>query len=436
MSAPVAVRLWGSTIGAVHKAPNADFYSFQYDARFAQSGLELAPITMPLAKSTYAFPSLARQSFSGLPGLLSDSLPDNFGNALIDAWLVRQGRNPGNFTAIERLCYVGTRGMGALEYHPVIGSQSNESAQIEIEALVDLAGRILDERQNLSLDVHNGNEGEALTQLLRVGTSAGGARAKALIAWNPLTNEVRSGQIDNDPGFEYWILKFDGVKRAGETLFSDSLGFGAIEYAYHLMAKEAGIDMSECRLMEENGRRHFMSRRFDRTIAGEKLHMLSLGGMAHFDFNMAGAYSYEQALWVLRKLNLPMDSIEEQYRRMIFNIMTRNQDDHVKNIAFLMDKKGKWALSPAFDLTYSFNPSGEWTSSHQMTVNSKRDQFTFEDLKKVAETASMKRGRATDIVEEVRASVSRWKDFFETAKIEEKQAQEIGASLRLNLPKK
>ena len=434
MNNPVAVRLWGKTIGAVHQAPNTDYCSFQYAPEFTRSGIEVAPLMMPLANHTYSFPQLARRNLGGLPGLLSDSLPDYFGNALIDAWLIRQGQDPKSFGALERLCYVGTRGMGALEYHPTIGSNSSESSAIEIDSLVKLAGQILEQRNNLSVDIGQGSEQQALVELLNVGTSAGGARAKALIAWNPSTNEVRSGQTKTESQFEYWILKFDGVKQSGESQFSDPLGFGAIEYAYFLMAKEAGIEMSDCRLLEENGRRHFMTHRFDRTMKGEKLHMLSLGGMAHYDFNLAGAYSYEQALRVIRKLDLPMESIEEQYRRMVFNILARNQDDHVKNIAFLMNKKGQWKLSPAFDVTYSFNPSGEWTSKHQMTVNGKRDNFTMADLKAVAAGVSMKRGRATAIYDQVQESVSRWRDFFQAARVKENQAEQIGTKLRLELP--
>jgi len=434
MNEPVAVRLWGSTIGAVHRSPNSEAYTFQYAPDFARSGIEVAPLTMPLSNQVYSFPELNRKTFGGLPGLLSDSLPDYFGNALIDAWLTRNGRDPGSFSALERLCYVGKRGMGAVEYHPIIGEQAGTDSQIEVNELVELAGRILEERNNLSISVQQGDEEKALTQLFRVGTSAGGARAKVLIAWNPATNEVRSGQVDNMSPFEYWILKFDGANRSEEPELADSRGYGAIEYAYFLMAKAAGISMSACRIMEENGRRHFMTRRFDRTPTNEKLHMLSLGGMAHYDFNMAGAYSYEQALRVIRKLNLPMDSIEEQFRRMVFNVLARNQDDHVKNIAFLMDKRGNWALSPAFDVTYSFNPSGDWTSSHQMSVNGKRNDFRVSDLIMVADGASMQRGKATEIYDQVRSAVSHWKDFFNEAEVAPHFAQKIGPTMRLNLP--
>ena len=434
MKPPVAVQLWGRTIGAVHQPPDTEYCTFQYDPGFAQSGIQVAPLTMPLAVHPYAFPELARRSFGGLPGLLSDSLPDYFGNALIDAWLVRQGRRPGDFSPLERLCYVGTRGMGALEYHPTIGPQRTRATTIELEALVDLASRILDQRHSLVVDVAPGREEGALAELLQVGTSAGGARAKALIAWNPDTNEVRSGQVQSEPGFESWIVKFDGVARPGESQLGDPLGYGAVEYAYFLMAKEAGIEISSSRLLEENGRRHFMTRRFDRTEEGKKLHMLSLGGMAHLDFNVAGAYGYEQALRVIRQLDLPMEAVEEQFRRMVFNVLARNQDDHVKNIAFLMDKEGRWRLSPAFDVTYAYNASGDWTSRHQMTVNGKRDGFTMADLDAVARGASMKRGRAASIYEQVHAAVSRWRDFSAEAKVDERRADHVESTLRLGLP--
>jgi len=270
-----------------------------------------------------------------------------------------------------------------------------------------------------------------LHDILRVGTSAGGARAKAVIAWNRSTNEVRSGQIPAGEGFEYWLLKFDGVKGNRDKELEDPQGYGAIEYAYYRMAKDCGIDISECRLFEENGRRHFMTRRFDRLVSGEKLHMQSLCALAHFDFNLAGGYSYEQALQVIRQLGLPMRAIEEQFRRMAFNIIARNQDDHVKNIAFLMDKSGTWSLSPAFDMTYSFNPAGDWTASHQMSMNGKRDDFTMDDFNACAKVVSMKRGRAEAIVNEVREVVSRWQDYAEEAGIPVVVQNQIQRTLRV-----
>jgi len=429
------VRLWGRTIGAVSQESDVGYATFQYDPDFAQSGIQTAPLTMPLARHSYAFPQLSRRSFKGLPGLLSDSLPDYFGSALIDAWLARQGRSPGDFSPIDRLCYVGTRGMGAVEFRPSMGPRATRTRTLEVEALVDLASRILSQREDLRVSITPGREEEALSQLLRVGTSAGGARAKALIAWNPETREVRYGQIEVGSGFEYWILKFDGVSGSQETDLRDPHGYGSIEYAYSMMAREAGITMSDCQLFEENDRRHFMTRRFDRTPEGRRVHLLSLGAMAHLDFHAAGAHGYEQALLTIRRLGLPMFAVEEQFRRMVFNVLARNQDDHVKNIAFLMDKQGQWSLSPAFDVIYAYNPSGDWTGSHQMTVNGKREGFSLADFEAVARGASMKRGRATAIHDEVRAAVSGWIEFAGLAGVDERRAGEIQNALRLELPK-
>jgi serine/threonine-protein kinase HipA len=395
------VQLWGRTIGAVSLAEGRDVAAFQYDLEFARSGIELAPLVMPLSDRVYEFPSLPRNTFHGLPGLLADSLPDRFGTALIDAWLAAQGRTPESFSAVERLCYTGTRGMGALEYAPVLGPRPRVASRIKVDALVALAGEVLRNRGELRARFRADGQEKALRDILRVGTSAGGARAKAVIAWNRKTDEVRSGQVEAPPGFEYWLLKFDGVAGNRDKELEDPKGYGAIEYAYHLMARAAGIAMSECRLLEENGRRHFMTRRFDRLPEGGKLHMQSLSALAHFDFNQAGAYGYEQALLVVRQLGLPMAAVEEQFRRMAFNIVARNQDDHAKNIAFLMDKRGQWSLAPAFDVTYSYNPTGVWTGTHQMTLNGKRDGFAAADFDACAKAALMKRGRAAAILEEV-----------------------------------
>jgi serine/threonine-protein kinase HipA len=418
MSTLAEVRLWGRTIGAVSLEEGSDVAVFEYDAAFAQSGIEISPIVMPLSNRVYTFPELSQQTFYGLPGLLADSLPDKFGHALINAWLATRGRRPDSFNAVERLCYTGERGMGALEFAPVTGPATRHGQQagrIQIDKLVELASEVLSHRNDLLGSFADESKAQALTEILRVGTSAGGARAKAVIAWNPATNEVRSGQVTAAQGFEYWLLKFDGVTGNQDKELEDPQGYGVIEYAYYRMATDCGIDISECRLFEEHGRRHFMTRRFDRLADGRKLHMQSLGALAHYDFNIAGAYAYEQALLVIRQLGLPMSAVEEQFRRMVFNIVARNQDDHVKNIAFLMDKSGTWSLSPAFDLTYSFNPSGDWTASHQMTMNGKRDDFTPDDFKACAKTASMKRGRAEAIVAEVSAVVSQWPVYADEA---------------------
>ena len=429
------VRLWGRTIGAVSLEAGDDVAAFQYDPDFAKSDIEISPLTMPLSQHVFTFPELSPITFYGLPGLLADSLPDRFGHALIDAWLASQGRTPESFNAVERLCYTGKRGMGALEFAPAIGPDSSEVSRIEVDKLVDLASEILTHRNTLDVTFAGGSKKQAMSEILRVGTSAGGARAKAVIAWNPSNNEVRSGQTDAGEGFQYWVLKFDGVSGNKDKELEDPTGYGVIEYAYSRMARDAGIAMSECRLFEENGRRHFMSRRFDRLEGGDKLHMQSLCGLAHYDYNLAGAYSYEQALLAMRQLELPMASIEEQFRRMVFNVLARNQDDHVKNIAFLMDKSGRWSLSPAFDMTYSFNPRGRWTAAHQMTINGKSDDFELDDFVACAKTASMKRGRAKKILDEVRQAVSRWKEYADAAGVESAQSDRIHATLRLQAGK-
>ena len=425
------VRLWGSTIGAVSWDEAGAVARFEYDARFAESGIEVSPLVMPLSRGVYAFPQLARGTFHGLPGLLADSLPDRFGHALIDAWLATQGRTPESFTPVERLCYIGTRGMGALEFAPAIGPRPRTSSVIDVAALVALASDVLTKRGDFSANLSDASRQGALRDLLRVGTSAGGARAKAVIAWNPATNEVRSGQVAAPPGFDYWLLKFDGVSGNKDKELEDPKGYGAIEYAYHLMARAAGIDVPEARLLEEHGRRHFMSKRFDRLPGGGKLHMQSLGALAHLDFNQPGAHAYEEALLVIRRLHLPMEAVEEQFRRMAFNIVARNQDDHVKNIAFLMDRGGRWRLAPAFDVTYSHNPSGQWTSTHQMTMAGKRDGFTTDDFRACAKAASMKRGRAEAIVEEVRRAVAQWPAFAEQAGVAPEWRGQIEKGLRL-----
>ncbi len=431
MSTVAAVKLWARTIGAVSLDDNSDAATFQYDPAFVRSGIEIAPLTMPLSNRLYSFPALARQTFYGLPGLLADSLPDRFGNAVINAWLASQGRSAESFNAVERLCSMGTRGMGALEYAPAKGPVARKATHIRIDKLVELASEILIHRNDLRAFFGNDSRKDALRDILRVGTSAGGARAKAVVAWNNATSEVRSGQVKADPGFEHWLLKFDGVSGNKDKELEDPKGYGVIEYAYYKMAVDAGITMNECRLLEENGRCHFMTRRFDRSVGGGKLHMQSLGGLAHFDYNMAGAYGYEQALLVIRQLGLPMNAVEEQFRRMVFNIIARNQDDHVKNIAFLMDKAGKWSLAPAFDMIYSFQPTGKWTSSHQMTLNGKSDNFTLEDFRACARAASMKRGRAETIIREVRNVVSRWRDYAEEAGVVSGQRDKIQHTLRL-----
>ena len=425
-----AVHLWGTEIGAVtmHKTGVAEF---AYAPEFLPSGIQLSPIAMPLAPRRYTFPELSRGSFHGLPGLLADSLPDKFGNALIDVWLAQRGRSPETFNAVERLCYTGVRGMGALEFTPSVGPRARTDAPVEVAGLVELAGRVLSDRDAVRAELRDGEEHVALTQILQIGTSAGGARAKAVIAWNPATLEVRSGQTSLSEGFEHWLLKFDGVAANRDKELADPMGFGAIEFAYAEMAKAAGITMSECRLLEEGPRRHFMTRRFDRTPTGDKVHMQSLGAIAHYDFNQAGAHSYEQALRVAQALELPIQELEQLFGRMVFNLVARNQDDHVKNIAFLMNRNGRWSLSPAFDVTYAYNPHGAWTGEHQMSVNGRRDAFSVSDLVACAQNVFLRKTLAGQVLERTVEVVRRWPEYAAAAGVSEHHAAAIGASHRL-----
>ena len=421
--------LWGSLIGAVTWLEDREIGVFQYAPDFLESGVQLAPLMMPLAEFPYEFPALARDTFKGLPGLLVDSLPDRYGNALIDAWLARQGRTVAGFHPVERLCYVGSRGMGALEFEPATSGPSGSRHAIEVASLVELANRVLAERSGLSGAFTGYDDREAVNDILRVGTSAGGARAKAILAWNPATNEFRSGQMDAGPGFEHWLMKFDGVSSDWDTEVAVSLGVGRIEYAYHLMAVEAGIDMTECRLHHEGGRSHFMTKRFDRTATRGKLHMQSLGAMAHFDYRQPASYSYEQAIGIIRRLDLPQRDAEQQVLRAFFNAVARNCDDHVKNIAFLMNRRGEWSLSPAFDITYAWNPTGEWTSRHQMSINGKREGFTSADLLSLAATAGIKPARAGEMLGQVTEAVNQWPAFAADAGVSALLADEIQRNL-------
>jgi serine/threonine-protein kinase HipA len=429
------VKLWGKSIGAISWNESIGLAHFEYDPAFIKSGIEVAPRSMPLSRRIYSFPALSRETFHGLPGLLADSLPDDFGHALINVWLANQGRTPDSFNPVERLCYTGDRGMGALDFFPLQGPSSNKSKPVDIKELVDLSSRILTERNAVEESLTPEFREDSLLNILRVGTSAGGARAKAIIAWNQQTNKVRSGQLKAGEGFSYWLLKFDGVSGNKDKELLDPAGYGLIEYAYYQMAKQAKIDMKESRLLKENGRSHFMTKRFDRTDSGQKIHMQSFCAMEHFDFRQAGAYSYEQALHTIRKLNMPMATIEEQFRRMAFNIIGRNQDDHVKNIAFLMNKSGDWSLSPAFDMTYSYNLEGIWTSRHQMSLNGKRDSFTIEDFKACAKNISIRHGRAEEIVAEVREAILQWKHFADESGISPKIADGIAKTHRTDILK-
>ncbi len=425
------VLLWGSVIGAVSWLEDKEIGVFQYAADFVGSGIQVSPIVMPLNEFPYEFPALAKNSFKGLPGLLADSLPDKFGNAVIDTWLASQGRAESSFNSVERLCYIGTRGMGALEFEPTISEYSKKEKKIEINKLVDLVNKILDQRTGLQGVLTGIDDHEVLEDILRVGTSAGGARAKAILAWNPNTKEFRSGQIDLDPGFEHWLLKFDGISNNRDKEIADPLGYGKIEYAYYIIAENIGINMMDSKLHNEGGRSHFMTKRFDRTLNGGKIHAQTLGALAHYDYNLAGSNSYEQAIQVMKHLGLSRQDLEQQVLRTFFNIVGRNQDDHVKNIAFLMDRGGKWTLSPAYDLIYSWNPTGDWTSQHQMNINNKRDNFTRNDLVSFAKTAGIKKHVANDLINLVISEFTKWPDVASSVGVSPENVDKIFSSLRL-----
>ncbi len=426
------VMLWGRRIGAVSWDESRALGVFQYDPDFVGAGIEVAPLTMPARETPYEFPALNRDTFRGLPGMLADALPDWFGNRLIDVWLAETGKSPESFNSVDRLCYIGRRGVGALEFEPDLRRRSG-AKKLEIDRLVELANQVLDERANLAGRLDGKNDADALEDILSVGTSAGGARPKAVLAWNPKTGEFRSGQLEADEGFEHWLLKFDGVQNSRDRELAEPEGFGKIEYAYASMARAAGITMSECRLHHEGGRSHFMTRRFDRDPVGRKLHMQSLGAMQHFDFNDPSAYSYEQAIVTIRDLRLGMRTVEEQYRRAVFNVIARNQDDHVKNISFLMDRSGQWSLSPAYDVAYAYNPQGTWTREHQMSLAGRRNDFGRDDFLHFAATAGVKKRKALKILDEVSIAVLDWGKLAEAAGVAPRDVARIEKTFRSNL---
>ncbi|MDB9952424.1 type II toxin-antitoxin system HipA family toxin [Porticoccaceae bacterium] len=423
------VTLWGATVGFVAWDQQKNYAAFEYDKTFLESGIQLAPMMMPLASEIYAFPTLNKATYKGLPGMLADSLPDKFGNDVINQWLAETGRTPESFKAVERLMYVGTRGMGALEFQPAINENTDDALSLNIEELVELSSTILTLKSAEEYELKTNNAAsnvDGLNKILAVGTSAGGARAKAIIAWNESTNQVRSGQIEAGDGYSYWLLKFDGVSNNKDKELADPKGYGRIEYAYHLMALDAGISMSQCRLMEEHGRAHFMTKRFDRTDNGQKLHMQSLCALGHHDFNSPGATSYEQAFLMCNQLGLGMAAKEQLFLRMVFNVLAYNRDDHSKQISFLMDKTGQWQLSPAYDVTYSYNPKGEFTNSHQMVINRKRKAINDEDFLSVAKRQGLNASAAKRLINNVRAATTQWYNHADTAEVDDRKTSMIG----------
>jgi serine/threonine-protein kinase HipA len=423
----IEIRIWANRVGAVAPDPRLGCYVFAYDPLWRKSGIELAPITMPLndSRTTFAFPNLSEPSYKKLPGLLADALPDDFGNTLIDAWMSRKGVEKRNVTVLDRLSYMGRRGMGALEFKPARGAHRESAEPLEMKSLVEAARMAI--QGDLSGDVESQ---AAIANIIRVGTSAGGARAKAVVTWNPETHQIRSGQFDAEPGFEHWLLKFDGVGRDSEL--GGSADYGRIEYAYHLMASAAGIKMSPCRLLEENGRAHFMTRRFDRDVKNEetiKHHVQTLCAIDHIDFKQRATHDYSQLFMVISNLRLGDDAISQAFRRMAFNVMAKNCDDHTKNFAFLLRQGESWELAPAYDITHAYNPHGEWTYQHLMSVNGKFNGIKRSDLLIEAERFGVR--RPLDLLSEVRSALDSWQQFSTDAGLNSITAHAIATDFEL-----
>jgi serine/threonine-protein kinase HipA len=423
--AVIEVRAWGRSVGAVTLDPGLAYYAFEYDPAWKRSGIELAPLHMPLTakRPVYVFPALPEATYFRLPALLADALPDDFGNALIDAWMAQRGIEKSSVTVLDRLAYMGKRAMGALEFRPARGSHTESAAPLEMKELVEEARRLV--QGTFSVD-HESRA--ALANIVKVGTSAGGARAKAVIAWNPQTDEVRSGQFDAAPGFEHWLLKFDGVGRDKELGTGE--GYGQIEFAYYRMATAAGIRMSESRLLEENGRAHFMTRRFDReTIDGRtvKHHVQTLCAIAHLDFRQRGTHDYSQVFMTAHKLGLDDGAVDQIFRRMAFNVMARNCDDHTKNFGFILRQGQPWNLAPAYDVTHAYNPKGEWTYQHLMSVNRKFKDISKDDLLAVADRFGVRRPR--NVLSDVRAAIDSWPQFAMQAHLSSRLQNRVAADL-------
>ncbi len=422
------IKIWDKLVGGVAWSEETQLGAFEFDDGFFNTGWDVSPILMPLAHSKgriYTFNENrgVDVTFKGLPGLLADLLPDKYGNALINSWLATQGRASGSLTPVETLCFIGKRGIGALEIEPPLKKEDQRTTKIEVDSLVAIANKILNAREHFQTSWSKDEE-TAIADIIKIGTSAGGARAKAVIAYNDKTKEVRSGQVKAPKGFTYWIMKFDGV---ADNQIGEPKGYGKGEMAYYLMAKDCGIEMSECRLFEENGRAHFMTKRFDIDDEGNKIHMQSCCALRHFDFNMVGYYAYEQLFETMRMLGLPYPQAEQLFIRMVFNVLARNCDDHTKNFAFLMDTNGKWKLSPAFDVCYAYKPGNIWVNSQSLTVNGKRDQISKDDFITVGKEMNIK--KAKQIILKVTETVKRWNFYAEETKVDASMRDSIKKTL-------
>ncbi|WP_431122253.1 type II toxin-antitoxin system HipA family toxin [Flagellimonas flava] len=424
------VKIWNELVGAIRWDESQQLGYFQYDPQFLQKDWDLSPIKMPLDQGgrIHSFPELRKargeteDAFKGLPGLLSDALPDKYGNKLINIWLAQQGRPENSMNPVEKLCFIGTRGMGALEFDPARIKTGAYTYALELDSLVEVAQKMLNERETFLTQLNKDDE-KAMMDILKIGTSAGGARPKSVIAYNPKTKEVRSGQGNVPKGFEHWLLKLDGV--SGDQ-FGESSGWGRVEYAYYLMAQDCGIAMSECQLLEENGRAHFMTQRFDRE-GNTRHHIQSLCGIQHYDFNDMYGYSYEQLFQTMRILRLTYPEAEQMFRRMAFNVLATNYDDHTKNFSFILKKDGEWRLAPAYDLCFSFDPTNHWVNKQTLSVNGKRLDITKEDLLTIAKDNNLKKGKS--ILEEINAVVKSWKTYAKQAQVRKDLTERIHNNL-------
>ncbi|EIX4888199.1 type II toxin-antitoxin system HipA family toxin [Vibrio vulnificus] len=433
----ITITYQGDLVGAVSFDTEKGLGSFEYDPGFVKKGVELSPIKMPLSNRIYRFTELDFNTFKGLPGLIADSLPDDFGNAVLNAWVASQGRSPSDITPLQRLQYTGKRGMGALEYAPATKLRSlNASQQVEIQSLVSIAQEILDSRGNFEVELkQNGQDDrEAMMSLLSVGMSAGGARPKAVLAFNEDFTQVSSGQTNVPSGFTHYLMKFDGVSEhnKNQETFGDPLGYGAMEFVYHLMANKCGVDMMPCRLLHEGNRRHFITQRFDR-IKNSKVHVQTLNGLAHIDYKKPGSFSYAELFGIARQLKLSAVDAEQLFKRMTFNIIARNHDDHSKNFAFML-KKDRWSLAPAYDLAYSYKPGSKWVNSHWMSLNGKRDNFTRSDFYSLEKLSPIfNKRKIDDIIDTTIEHVSTWRQLAEEWDVPKTLIDEIQENLRLDI---
>ncbi len=425
------VKIWGELVGAVAWDETTGYATFEYNPKFKTKGWDLSPLQMPIKgnKSSFNFPALRKRNdpaldtFKGLPGLLADVLPDKYGNELINLWLAQQGRQLDSMNPVEMLCFIGTRGMGALEFEPSILKESKRTFSLEIDSLVDIAQKILSKKEAFVTNL-KADEEKAIMEILRIGTSAGGARPKAVIAYNEKTGEVKSGQTNAPRGFEHWLIKLDGVS---DVQLGASKGYGRVEMAYYNMAIACGINMMPSRLMEENGRAHFMTKRFDREGDSTKHHIQTFCAMKHFDYNQITSFSYEQLFQTMRELKLTYSDAEQLFRRMVFNVVARNCDDHTKNFAFRLKKDGTWELAPAYDICHAYQPKHQWVSQHVLSVNGKRTNITRDDLLVVGK--SIKNKKAAETIDKISDKLSKWKTFANEVKVLPKLRDEINATL-------